>query len=282
MTCSLPVLPGGPDGGVDLAQRGHAGGDHDRLAGLGHPADQRQVDDLGRRDLVGRRVQLLQEVDRGRVERAGERQQAELAGQVEDRLVPLPRRATPRCRGRSSAGRPTARGRPRCGTRAVRVDRERVGRVRLQLERSAHRTSATARTMSSARSRLPLWLPDTSAMIIGGCSGPTGTSPIWIVRSLPEHRSCVTPSGTARASVGAAQADRIDTDVARRRSRRPSARPRRSRGAGSSGGPPCCSPAPRPGPSRSSRRMRSRPPPGTRPATPAASRRAPSRPSMSR
>ena len=57
---------------VDLGHGRHPGRDDHRLAGRGDLADQRQVGDLEAGDLVGGRAELLEEVDRGLVERAGE------------------------------------------------------------------------------------------------------------------------------------------------------------------------------------------------------------------
>ena len=71
--------------------RRHAGGDDQWLAGARHrlgPAAGRR---LRGGDLVGRCVQLLQQIDGGRVERAGEDDQAQLAGALEE-VVPVPRR----------------------------------------------------------------------------------------------------------------------------------------------------------------------------------------------
>ncbi len=76
----------------DLLGRAHAGRHDGRLAGLGDAADQRQVDQLERRDLVGRRIEPFEQRDRAVIERRREHRDAELAALGEQRLVPLPRR----------------------------------------------------------------------------------------------------------------------------------------------------------------------------------------------
>ena len=87
-------VPGGADRGVDLAHGRHAGGDDDRLAGpRAQLADQRQVDDLRRGDLV-RPARRASRAARPRSASNGleKAEQPVLAGPLEDRLVPVPRR----------------------------------------------------------------------------------------------------------------------------------------------------------------------------------------------
>ncbi len=83
------VGAGRGDGLVDLGEIGHAGGDDHRLAQPGDRGDQRQVDDLEGRDLVGRRVQTSQQVDGGLIERAGEGDDSRVAGGGEQPLMPI-------------------------------------------------------------------------------------------------------------------------------------------------------------------------------------------------
>ena len=120
---------------VDLTDRRHAGRDDDRLARRGRKPDQRQVHDLRRCDLVAGDVEVLQECDSGRVERARERQDPQLVGQVEDGSVPLPRRVRLLVEVVQPAIRPelVPRGDPE--RRPVGVDGDRVGRVGLELDR---------------------------------------------------------------------------------------------------------------------------------------------------
>src|SRR5690606_22199689 len=75
---------------LDFLGIGHAGGDDHRLAGARDVLDQGQIDRLERRDLVGRSVQLLEQVDSSIVERRTEYRDAQLARMLEQRLVPLP------------------------------------------------------------------------------------------------------------------------------------------------------------------------------------------------
>ena len=121
------------DGLVDLRFRPHPGRDHERLAGRGHPPDERQVHELERRDLEGRHVEPGEEVDRGRVERAREAVHAERFGERLEPRLPLPRHV--RLLVEVVQGRAFPQ---RAGARAERLrvarDRDRVGRVGLELD----------------------------------------------------------------------------------------------------------------------------------------------------
>ena len=83
LACSLHCLS-------DLVAICHAGGNDHRLARCRDITDQRQVDSLERGDLVGRRVQILQQVHRSEVERRAEDRDVVLACVFEQRFVPFP------------------------------------------------------------------------------------------------------------------------------------------------------------------------------------------------
>ena len=103
----------------------------------------------------------------------------ELAGQVEDRLVPLPRGVRLLVQLVEAAPRPTARGPRRAGTRGLSTSIVIVSAVYVwSLMAWAPASAAAPDDRRAPCSRLPSWLPDISAMMNGGASGPTGMPPI--------------------------------------------------------------------------------------------------------
>ena len=117
----------------DLVRRRHAGRQDGRAAGRGDAPNQRQIDQLERRDLVGRRIELFEEIDRGVVERRREHRDAELAAFGEQRRMPVPRRVRLLVELVEAAAVPQAA--LDAEFRPVMVDGDRVGRVGLQLDR---------------------------------------------------------------------------------------------------------------------------------------------------
>src|SRR5699024_2610501 len=125
----------GRHGEVDVRGVGGSRGEDHRLAGAGDGAQQRDVPDLERGDLVHLGAEILEQVDGGGVEGAGERDHAVLPGPGEDRLVPLPGGVGLLVEVVEVAAAPqaVAVGDAEGGT--VGVDGDRVRRVGLELDR---------------------------------------------------------------------------------------------------------------------------------------------------
>ncbi len=120
---------------VDLVERRDTRRDDQRSTGRRGGADQREIDVLERCDLVARWIELLEELDRRRIERGAEALDAQFGGSLHDRLVPLPGRV---CFFVEVVQRASVPQRLGVGDRelvAIDVEGHRVGRVGLELER---------------------------------------------------------------------------------------------------------------------------------------------------
>ena len=132
-------IVGGAYGVVEFAEAGHAGGDDQGLAGGGGLLDQRQVVVFEAGDLVGRGAEILQEVDGGFVKGRAEADQAQLAGALHDRAVPLPGGVGLLVEVVQVLAGPEGIGIADLKAPAAHVERHRVGGVGLQLDRVGSR-----------------------------------------------------------------------------------------------------------------------------------------------
>ena len=119
----------------NLRQRGHAGGDDQRLAFGRCLADQRQIGVLKARDLVAGDIERGEKIHRAGVKRGGERDQAKLTGALEDRRMPFPGRVRLIVKIVQPAPGPQAVGLANRKIWVVDIQGHGVGRVGLQLER---------------------------------------------------------------------------------------------------------------------------------------------------
>src|SRR5581483_6302009 len=87
-----PCVPRGFDGFFNFIRCGHAGRKDEWLPGASHLFYQRNIHQLGRRDLVRRNSNGLQELDRAGVKGAGKKLNTDLVGDSFQPGLPFPRR----------------------------------------------------------------------------------------------------------------------------------------------------------------------------------------------
>ena len=143
-------------------------------------SDERQIHDLGRGDLVGRNVEVLEKLDGRRVEWAGEAEHPVLPGSVEHRSVPLPGRVSLLVELVEAGVAPQLRDRPEIRNAGASTSMVIVSAVYVCSFSAWAPAAAAASTIVEARSSEPPWLPDISAMINGSTSRADGRSPIRI------------------------------------------------------------------------------------------------------